>query len=94
MRAGGGDLFEAVLSEMPERVYRVRRDGRLLAWWGHAVDQPSRLDHGGVDHHVRELLAPESADALLEMVEAAADGARPTSARSRSTTATPSWRSG
>ena len=28
MRAGRGDLFEAVVTELPERVYRVRRDGR------------------------------------------------------------------
>ena len=77
MRAGRGDLFEAVVTELPERVYRVRRDGRLVAWWGQDGARPSRLEPGDVGRNVRELLAPESADALLQMVEAAAGGGRP-----------------
>ena len=74
MRAGRGDLFEAVVTELPERVYRVRRDGRLVAWWGQdGGARPSRpRARRRRGRNVRELLAPESADELLQMVEAAA----------------------
>ena len=68
--------FAAVLDELPERVYRVRRDGFVLASWGSADGQPPMYPDRGVGHNIRELLAPGPADQLARIVTAAVRGER------------------
>ncbi len=66
--------FAAVLAALPERVYRVRRDGRVLSVWGTGDGHAPLYAGWGVGRNVRELLAPDPADGLARTVDAALRG--------------------
>ena len=68
--------FAAVLAALPERVYRVRRDGRVIAVWGTNDGREPLYEDCGVGRNVRELLAPDPADGLARTVDAAVRGVR------------------